>query len=561
MRSRRLIRPVTFDRFVAAVIGVTLGAALGLMFDTGHNGAILVTVPLAAALGVLVSRLVPDDHRKVVLALILFAFAIRAALAIGVFAGAEALGRRGFVTGDDAAYSDLAWNWLQYVHGNPQEPWVPPAWNANLYLFGVYTYFVAAVFSFVGHDPVAAEVVNGAMATASLVLFYDLARHWFDRRAALLTAVVTGLLPSAALWSALNLKDAGVYLLVSIVMWVVGRFGSLRVIHVALGVASFLLLRGLRSYVFLALAIAVPIAMFVLPRLPRAERMRAALVATAISVVSIAILGAPGLTSGNLFTTIESVRYGMAYNARTGYYEPPPVLAQSGDVFVVTTAPPDVLVSRPITPAPGGPQTTPRVIVVQPGTRVVLETPAPNGPAPSPAFGVVSVRPGDVVVVGSPGQTMRPDQSPRNLLLNDRRGVPAAQVEAPSYESDSLVVNRTLSHIPVGLTYALLAPFPWDIRRPADLLTIPEVLLWYVSVAAGFVTLWSHRSRWRVFIAPLLFSCLLVGLFVFVEANTGTLFRHRSMILPYAILLASPTLVSAFQRGAVTIGLPGAPRG
>jgi hypothetical protein len=160
----------------------------------------------------------------------------------------------------------------------------------------------------------------------------------------------------------------------------------------------------------------------------------------------------------------------------------------------------------------------------------------------------VIVQPGDIVVVGPPRQTTLPQQSPRDLVLSDRRSTPSAQLESPSYESDSLVLNRTLSHIPVGLAYALLAPFPWAVQRPADLATVPEVLLWYLCVIAGFATLWSHRSDWRRLLPPFLFICILLGVFVMVEANTGTLFRHRSMLLTVAVVLASPTLVALGTR-------------
>jgi hypothetical protein len=182
------------------------------------------------------------------------------------------------------------------------------------------------------------------------------------------------------------------------------------------------------------------------------------------------------------------------------------------------------------------------VVVVQPGTRVVLATPTAPGASPrSNPPDTVYVQPGDVVVVGSPGQTPRPDQTYRNLLLNDRRDVPAAQLEPPEYEQLSL--NRTVSHIPTGFAYALLAPFPWQVGRLADALTIPEVLLWYLCVIAGLATLWIRRQQWWALLPIFAYISLMFGFFVFFEANTGTLFRHRAMLMPYAIALASPTLL------------------
>ena len=107
---------------------------------------------------------------------------------------------------------------------------------------------------------------------------------------------------------------------------------------------------------------------------------------------------------------------------------------------------------------------------------------------------------------------------------------------------------QTVSYLPTGLVYALLAPFPWAARRPQELVAAPEMLFWYVLVVAAGVTAWRERRRWRPLAPPAAVAVALIVVLALAEGNVGTLFRHRGMVVPVVAMLASPTLAAMIAR-------------
>lgn len=525
----------------AGLTGLALGVGLGLLLISDEVAAAFIAVPLACSVSYLAWRVAPVGERRRTVAIILAAFAVRTAVAAVAYVGSVALGRGGFVTGDDAGYGELAWAFVQYLRGTPVETWEPPYWNGNAYLFGTYTYFVSAIFWIFGRHLPIVEMLNVAMASAMLVLVGDTARRLFGSRAALLTLIVVGFSPSLIVWSSLNLKDAAVLLLVALCFWLLARIHETRMWGLILLVLPLLLLmRGLRAYIYVAMTIASSVGLWTMPQTRRADRVRLGLLGSAGAALLLMVTGISGVwLTPDALLALESVRNGMASGARTSYAEPPPVIAQGGDTFVVT--PPIDPLAR--ASAPPGLTTAPRTFVVRPGTRIVLESAAAvDGTSQQGPY--IVVRAGDIVVVGDPNSTAAPEALRRPLYLNDRRDTPSVTIESPAYVSQELVLNRTLAHIPSGFVHALLAPFPWDLRRVADVLTVPDVLLWYACVIAGLWVLWRERAKWPFWLPMFSFIVLIFGLFVLFEANTGILFRHRSMITPFAVTLASPGFIA-----------------
>jgi hypothetical protein len=110
----------------------------------------------------------------------------------------------------------------------------------------------------------------------------------------------------------------------------------------------------------------------------------------------------------------------------------------------------------------------------------------------------------------------------------------------------ALAPGRTLTYLPIGLAYAIFAPFPLFARRLQEIVAAPEMLVWYALVAGGATTIWRERRRWFD-LAPLVL--VIGGLMVVLalaEGNVGTLFRHRAMVIPFAASLASPSFVAVW---------------
>jgi hypothetical protein len=155
--------------------------------------------------------------------------------------------------------------------------------------------------------------------------------------------------------------------------------------------------------------------------------------------------------------------------------------------------------------------------------RAAMAVGARTGFVPTPAPGSA----------GTPGSTPRATSTP---------------VAAAHLDDVAPVPGRTLSYLPTGLAYAILAPFPLSARRLQEVVAAPEMLVWYLLVAGGAATIWRERRRWS-YLAPLVLAIGgLMLVLALAEGNVGTLFRHRVMVVPFAAALASPSLVALWSR-------------
>lgn len=501
--------------------GALFGIGAGIAIGDAQYGSLWIFALSTAALTLFVWRFVaPWVGRRRVLELVLFGHALRFAVSVLLYTGIQAVepGRE-WITGDDGEYARLAWAYAQYLHGQPELPYVPPHWAGETYLFGTYVYAVAAAFFVFGPSPVVPSVMNSAFFMAAIVFAFQITRRLFGIRPAFLAALLISFFPSMVLWSSINLKEALAGFLVMVAMWALLRFAERpRAPVIGLAYVALWAMESLRRYTFLGLAALIPFGIAVAPRLGRLARLRWSLAAVALSAALLGVSPVANYFGLDIFHTLQDVRVDMGRNARTAFTDLP-VTVHEGDTFVV----------------PGAPAPDPTTVIVRPDARIVV---APGRlAAPSPSPGEVVVQPGDLVVISGTGQLPQVTQPPRALP----GGGQVLQLGSGAYEAIGI---RTLSYLPVGLTYALFAPFPWGIERRLDLLAVPEMLLWYVVFAAAVSTLWTHRTQWRE-LAPL--AAYVAGtmfMFALAEGNVGTLFRHRAMVIPATVVLAAPTLVT-----------------
>jgi hypothetical protein len=288
--------------------------------------------------------------------------------------------------------------------------------------------------------------------------------------------------------------------------------------------------------------------LFIVFAVPARERIRAAAVTTS-TLIAILLLMNPLRDLGlNALYLPIAIRQGAA-TGRTTFVETPSIQGDPGDRIVISVA--------GQTAPPG---TTPREVVVQPGSQVVFEgSPPPAGGGP-----VVVLRPGDIVQIAtprpvagvtSPTPTVGPARSatvepsptetpptatPRAVVLN-----PAALntvTTKPESDSDSRSASSSLMsnlrHLPTGIAFLVGAPFPWAARTGADLLTIPEVLLWYACVIFAVVGLVRLLRRQDLRFAHGVAALAGMGIiFALIEANVGTLLRSRDMMVPFTVVL------------------------
>jgi hypothetical protein len=97
-----------------------------------------------------------------------------------------------------------------------------------------------------------------------------------------------------------------------------------------------------------------------------------------------------------------------------------------------------------------------------------------------------------------------------------------------------------LSAIPIGLAYLLLAPFPWQFGSLRQMITLPEMMIWWASIPFLVFGLWftlKHRLRE---VAPILiFITILTISYSIVQGNVGTAYRQRAQLLIFYFIFVA----------------------
>src|SRR5205823_5301012 len=153
--------------------------------------------------------------------------------------------------------------------------------------------------------------------------------------------------------------------------------------------------------------------------------------------------------------------------------------------------------------------------------------PAPTPVSPSPSLATPS-----------------PTQPPAPELPLSLTAVNVVATATPAPASSEIGATRdvitNLTYLPIGITYVLGAPFPWTVRTLGDLATLPDTLLWYACAVLALVGLLDlvRRRDYRYVYGLIMLGG--VGLVLsLAEGNVGTLVRHRAMLIPEVVVLAS----------------------
>ncbi len=118
----------------------------------------------------------------------------------------------------------------------------------------------------------------------------------------------------------------------------------------------------------------------------------------------------------------------------------------------------------------------------------------------------------------------------------------AAQSAASGFGQDIDVSTPegAVSAIPVGLAYLLFAPFPWQFGSLRQMITLPEMMVWwscFPMLVLGLIFTLRHRLRE---IAPIvIFTTLLTISYSIVQGNVGTAYRQRAQLLIFYFLFVA----------------------
>lgn len=106
--------------------------------------------------------------------------------------------------------------------------------------------------------------------------------------------------------------------------------------------------------------------------------------------------------------------------------------------------------------------------------------------------------------------------------------------------ADTGTVGGALRFLPLGLAFFLFAPFPWAVTSSLQLVTLPEVFLWYALMpftVMGFRAVMGSKSRQSLVVISVLMVILVT--YALVEGNFGTAYRHRAQVMPLFFLFTA----------------------
>ena len=107
-------------------------------------------------------------------------------------------------------------------------------------------------------------------------------------------------------------------------------------------------------------------------------------------------------------------------------------------------------------------------------------------------------------------------------------------------DADVSSTSGAISTIPMGLIYLLFAPFPWQITSLRQSITLPEMVIWWLSFPFLVLGLWfSVRYRLRMISPILIFTVMLTFAYSVFQGNVGTAYRQRAQLLVFYFIFVA----------------------
>ncbi|HEV7890990.1 MAG TPA: hypothetical protein VGP08_10135, partial [Pyrinomonadaceae bacterium] len=105
---------------------------------------------------------------------------------------------------------------------------------------------------------------------------------------------------------------------------------------------------------------------------------------------------------------------------------------------------------------------------------------------------------------------------------------------------DVSTATGALTAVPLGMTYLLFAPFPWQLASLRQLITLPEMVAWWGSFPLLVLGVWFTVSyRLRQALPILIFTSMLTLAYSIFQGNVGTAYRQRSQILVFYFIFVA----------------------
>jgi len=203
-------------------------------------------------------------------------------------------------------------------------------------------YFVAAIYSIIGRNLLAVQLLNAVLGAATAVVIFLCAQHVFNNfRVARLAAIAVAFYPSLVLWSSQGLKDGPTVFFLALAIFATLRLGeklSLRFILILL--CSLIALFALRFYVLYMISVAIGGAFIIGMQQVTASsfgRQLSAIVLLGLALTYVGVTRSAGSQFeryGNL-QTVQASRLDLARSAESGFGRDVDVSSTSGALSTI----------------------------------------------------------------------------------------------------------------------------------------------------------------------------------------------------------------------------------
>jgi hypothetical protein len=106
--------------------------------------------------------------------------------------------------------------------------------------------------------------------------------------------------------------------------------------------------------------------------------------------------------------------------------------------------------------------------------------------------------------------------------------------------ADISTPGNALAYLPKGVSYFLLAPFPWQMTKASQAITFPEMCAWWSLIPALIIGIRrALKERLAESSGILIFLLVLTLVYGLSQGNVGTAYRVRAQLLVFYFIFAS----------------------
>lgn len=114
---------------------------------------------------------------------------------------------------------------------------------------------------------------------------------------------------------------------------------------------------------------------------------------------------------------------------------------------------------------------------------------------------------------------------------------------------DVSTTGGALAALPIGVIYLMFAPFPWQLASLRQIITLPEMVVWWTSFPMLVLGLWySVKFRLRQISPILIFTTMLTLAYSIFQGNVGTAYRQRAQILVFYFMFVAVGFILMKER-------------